>query len=761
MDHHDQDENRRHYEIQPYVHREMPLSTYLRHADTRLEEGVHLRDYLNVILRRKWIVLSFLVSVVIITAIITLMTVPEYLSTVVVKIDKQNQNVLTFRGVGADPEGDYRATQLEILKSRSLAERVVKRLNLAENDNFLPVQGELSRIKVLVMGSVEKFVSSFFSLFSSEDDKRAPGAIPRDGTGAGEEEVPPYLSNALISRLEVEPVKNSQLVYIQFSANDPVTSMTVANTIASEYIEYDLDSRVDAGKKAKEFLQQQIDLTRTKVEESEQKLNDYASRNSVIYIDGDKRSVMTQKLSEITSGLSAVTTERLQKEALYRQIKESGTDNPVILNDPLIQSLKNEHARLEGEYYNLAKTFTPDYPKMKNLKSQIDSIHQRVQKEKNALISSVESDYRAAMKKEQSLRNTFATYERDVLDFQEKAVQYEILKREVDVNKEIYNSLLQRLNEVGVTAMSRATNIQIVDKALLPRAPFTPQKTKNLFLALMVGLMGGVGLAFVMEYFDNTIKDSEEIERNFHLPSLGMIPYQQSLATGTPHLLENNAQNPVAEAFRSVGTFLLLSSATKPPKTILITSPGEKEGKSTVSLNIASALAETLDNGIIVDADMRKPRLHRYLNVDNGVGLSTCLSGNYNFDGTEGRLIKDTNIKGLKIITAGTTPPNPHELLHSARMKALLDSLHARFNFVIIDAPPLIGMPDSVMLSSMVDGTVMVVKAGDTPRDALSAAKHIFRSVNAKLLGVVLNGVKKQDLKYGFYSYYYSSYFKD
>lgn len=752
------DETRPQYGLKPYDSKDFYPSPYIRYLDYEPEEEVHARDYLNVILKRKWIVLVFFTSVVVTTAVLTSLAVPLYKSTVVVKIDKESPNVLSFKGIQGGLDVDSYATQYEILKSRSVAERVIKKLNLDKDAHFMPVQGSLSKMKSELIDHLKNGVLGVFSLLSLHDTVN-DATVPH---GHMREDVPIHLVNFLLSGVEVKPVKNSQLVRVSFLSHRPDLAMNVANTVAEAYIDYDLESRIEASKEGKDFLEKQIVSTKAKVETSEKALNDYASRNEIIFVDRDKQSILNQKLSEISSALNAVTTERMQKEALYRELKESGMDNPIILNNSLIMGLKQQHATLEAEYFNLSKTYTPDYPKMRNLKSQIDSLQARIDREKAHLLKSVESDYNAALKKEATLRSTFDTHKKKVLDFQEKAVQYQILKREVDANKEIYNSLLQRLNELGVVAMSKATNIQIVDRAIFPRTPHKPDKVQNILLSLLFGLLGGIGLAFLVEYFDNTVSDTKEIEKKMHVPSLGMIPLQKDLISSKrPQLIHADARNPIAEVFRSISTFILLSSSSKPPKTILITSPGEKEGKSTISLNVAMSLAESLGKGVLIDADLRRPKLHHSFELDNKIGLSTCLSGNIEFDSSNGRLIKPTNSKGLSVITSGPVPPNPSELLFSARMKDLLDALYTLFNFVVIDAPPVMGMPDSVFLSTIVDGTILVVKAGETPRDALAAMRKIFRSVNANLLGVVLNGVKRNDVKYGYYSHYFSSYFKE
>lgn len=733
------------YGVQPYK-ANVPSTTLVNYDYSA--EDVHLRDYLAVIMKRKWVVVSFLVSVVIITMAVTFMLLPFYKSTVVIRIDRaQNANPLKNQQVMEEP--DYYQTQYEIIKSQALAERVIRKLSLDKNRDFLSTSGRLEKAIWSLTDSIGRLISMI-------------GASGSPKAKRSSDEMPLFLLTKFTKRLDVVPVKNSQLVQVSFSSISPELSVAVTKAIADTYMEYSLQSRVDASKDARDFLKSQIELAKTKLEESEKKLNDYASKNEIIYLDSDKKSVLVQNLSEITSALSGVASERMQKEALYRQIKESGDDNPVILNNALIQELKRQHATLESEYSNKLKTFTPDYPAMVNLKSQLDTIQRRIDKEKSALEASIVSDFKAALKKEAYLKSAFQAQQRKVLGFQDKAAEYQLLKREADVNKDVHNALLQKFNEVGIAAMSQTTNIQVIDSPRFPTLPYTPNKVLNFVLSILFGLTGGVGLAFLLEYFDNTIKDTREIERRTNLPSLGMIPFQPKLGrTELPKLVYSGQSRSVTEAFRSIGTFILLSSSAKPPKTILVTSPGEKEGKSTVSVNVALALAESIGNGVIIDADMRRPKLHHAFRIDNRTGLSSYLSGNVNFEELDSKLLKHPSEKGLSVITAGPIPPNPSKLLHTSKMKELLDCLYATYNFVIIDASPVIGIPDSVLLSKIVDGTILVIRAGETPRNALSATRQIFRDVNTNLLGVVLNGVKRDDIRYTYQSSYFSSYFSD
>jgi len=748
---------KRQYNIRPYEQWEQPVSPYVQYTGYESENEPHLRDYIGVIRRKKRVVIVFLLTCVIVAAVFTAMTTHLYKSTAVLKIDSGQQNVMSIANMPmGKPEADYYITQYEILKSRSVAEQVIRRLALDKNTDFLPAESKLSKITTAIIAPVNSAISVLSSFFSSgkqiQNDQTAQPA-------GAETEMPLYLINFLIGSLEVDPVKNSQLVEVSFVSHKPELAFSVTKAVAETYIEYDLDSRVASNRKAKDFLTEQISLTRKKLEDSEKKLNEYAASNRIIYLDSDKMSVITQKLSDISAALSVATNERVGKEALYKEIKESGFNNSIIVNNNLIQGLRQQYANLEAEYSNLSSTYTPNYPKMMNLKSQIDAVDSRITREMSKIAQSIEGDYKAALKKETNLKKIFETQQSSVLEFQGKAADYQTLKREVAVNQELHNSLLQKLNEVSVAVMSKATNIQIVDTARFPKAPFKPNVALNFLLSVFFGLFGGVGLAFLIEYFDDTVRDSQSVERITYIPSLGMIPFQQELhALKRPLIVKAGQNDPTTEIFRSIGTFILLSSSVKRPKTILVTSPGEKEGKTTICINVASVLTESVGRGVIIDADMRKPELHVAFGLDNSVGLSSYLTRKVSIEDED--LIKPSSVKGLHVITSGPLPANPSKLLHSAEMRTFLDFLCSVYDFVIVDAPPIMGMPDSMLLSSVVDGTILVVKAGVTPRNAIEETQRIFRNVNSKLLGVILNGVQKSDFRYGNYSGYGSPYFK-
>jgi succinoglycan biosynthesis transport protein ExoP len=693
------------------------------------DEDTHLRDYWNILLRRRALFLVLFLSAVTIVTLYTFIVKPSYTSTVLLRIDRENPNILSFKEIYQieRAENDYYQTQYKVLKSRNIAKRAMKKLSLENNQEFNSVI------------------------------KRASKKNPELEDG-----IPPKAIDEFIKHVEVSPLYKSQLVNVSFTSRDPALSQKAANTIAESYIEFNVESKFDAGQLARKWLEEQIEIMKAKVEASEEKLNRYSAGNEMIFLeekDGkDKQSLLNEKLAYISETLNTATADRIAKEALYREIKKSGSDNPTILTNELIQKLKEQYSSLEAEYFNQLKVYTPEYPKMKRIKGQMDSLARALAEEEKHIVNSIESDYRAALLRERELSKKFSAQKKDVLAFQDKMVQYQILKREADTNKELYNNLLQRLKEIGVSASMTATNIQVLDKAVFPKKPSSPNIPKNLILALLIGTLGGTGAVFFTEYLDNTVKDSIEMEKRLRLPALGLIPFQKpSEPAALARIACEDVKSPLAESFRSIGTFVLLSSAAKPPRSLLITSARQSEGKSTVASNTAIVLAGSLGRGLLMDADIRNPNLHRRLEVNNSTGLSTYLTGNMEFEG----LIKPSGIPGLDIITSGPVPPNPSELLGSARMKGLIERLSDEFNFIIIDSPPVLGMTDSIYLGTFVDGVILVARSGQTPKNALAEAKKNFDYVNAKILGIVINGIKANDLNYGYYSYYYSSYYRD
>jgi succinoglycan biosynthesis transport protein ExoP len=723
---------------------EFPVSSSVSPAPEEKEEEIHLRDYLYILLRRKWTFITFFIVAVTTVLIGTFLTTPIYRSTAMIKIDRENPQVLKFEDIYKieGGEDDYYQTQYKILKSRNLAKRVIRTLKLGEEPEFGGNSELPHKVASVTLGNVDK--QNMY-----------------EGMNKG-------LVDGFLGRVTVTPEQRSRLVKVSFDSRDPELSAKVANEIAKLYIQFSIEGRFEATQQARDWLQEQLDDMKAKVERTEESLNKYAADNGIIFLtEGETtetksaqgQNIIIRKLAELSTELIQAISDRISKEALFREAQQGeGSLLSVIQGSPLIQTLKKDYASKEVEYYQLSKKFKPEYPKMGRLKEEMDKIDARMNTETRKMVSSIGKDYEAAERREDSLRSTLEKYKKEALDLNDRMVQYLILKREADTNRELYNGLLQRLKETGVSASLTSSNIQVLDWAEVPQSPHKPRKTLNLLLAAIIGLFGGIGLSFFVEYIDNTIKTPEDLEKTVLLPSLGIVPNlgKQSDRSSISLIAFEDKKSPLSEAFRSIGTYIQFSSPERPPKTMLVTSARKAEGKTSTVVNLAVTLACSWGKGIVLDADMRNPQLHKILGLDNSKGLSSFLTGHLEFDNG---LIQKTDIPNLDVITAGIIPPNPSELLGSQRLKDLLHELIPLYSFILFDSPPLLGLSDSLILSTVSDGVIMVVRSDSTPKEAALQARKSLQSVNARILGVVLNAIKQSNLKYGSYSYYYSYYY--
>jgi len=726
---------------------EFPVAFPINYPQQEQEEEMHFWDYLHVLLRRKWTAITFFLVVVVTVTLGTFLMTPVYRGSITIKIDKENPNVLQFKDVYEVErvEDDYYQTQYKILKSRALAKRVIRSMNLDQNPELA------GKKNLLKSGASEKTAGA-------PSEGATPGAV---------EEIDSGVVDRYLERLSVEPLPKTRLVKVSFDSPNPELAAQVANTIGKAYIDFTIETRFDATQQANEWLDKQLQDMKAKVETSEEMLNKYAAEQGIIFVgesnadgqkDTRKENIVERKLEELSTQLVQATSDRIAKEALYRETMRGGAESvSAVLSNQLIQALKKDYAGADAEYSQLSKVWKPNSPKMVRLKEQMNQTKAKIDDEIARMVSSTQKDYGAAVIRENSLRSTLEAYKDEALKFNDKMVQYQILQREAETNRELYNSLLQRVKETGVSASMASTNIQVLDRAELPRKPFKPKKSLNILLAVIVGLFSGVGLAFFVDYLDNTVKNPDDVEKGLSLPSLGLVPDIPEQVENSRMITFVDKKSPLSEAYRSIGTYIQFSSAGRPPKTMMVTSAKKGEGKTTTVVNTAVTMAHSYGRGIVIDTDMRKPQLHRVFDLDNSRGLSAFLSGNVEFD--DDLFIQETKIPNLDVITSGIIPPNPSELLSSARMRDLINGLFPLYAFIIFDAPPLLGLSDAMVLSTLTDGAVMVVRAGVTPKDAVMQGKKLLRGVNAKILGVVLNGFRESDLKYGAYSYYNEYYY--
>jgi succinoglycan biosynthesis transport protein ExoP len=683
------------------------------------------------------------VAIVTTVTIATFMMKPMYKSTITIKIENENPKILSFEDVvGIEKaDQDYYQTQYKILKSRNLAKRVIRSLKLDSNPEFVQnLKNKKNNTDVNTLSKQSKPL---------EDEGISSGLI-----------------NSFLDRMDVDPVSKSRLVNVSFTSYNPELSADVANAIGDSFIGLNIESKFEATYQARKWLEKQLEIMKAKVEQTEEKLNQYAARNEIIFVsekeDGASgENLITKKLSELSTELTGATAERIKKEALYNEISSGDPESSsAVMSNEMVMTLKKELADLDSEYSKQLKTYKPEYPQMIRLKENINQIKNKMDQEIKSVVLSIKKDYKVALNRERKLKSAFESQKKAALSLNQRSVQYQILKREADTNKELYNGLLQRLKETDVSGTLTASNIQVLDKAEVPKKPDKPSKTKNIMLSIIVGLLGGVGIAFFTDYLDRTIKTPEDVEKRVSLPPLGLVPSYTDNKENLPveciaHL---DGRSPISEAYRSIRTFLLLSTGGRPPRVIMVTSAAGSEGKTTTAINTAISLTKSDVKAVVIDADMRKSRLHNIFGLDNTTGLSTFLSGNAEFgDG----LIKTTDIQNLDIITSGPIPPNPAELLGSYRLGELVQNLYPLYNFIVIDAPPVLGIADPLIISPHTDGVIMVLKSGGTNKEAAQEARRLLMSVNAKILGVVLNSIDQSSMRYSHYYNYYRYYYSN
>lgn len=721
-----------------------------------IDEESPFHRYLEVVLRRKNIIIAFFIIVLISTLISTLMTVPEYRATAKLEISLENPKVVNFDQVVEleTKSEEFYETQYLLLKSSSLAKLVVEKLNLAERQELEAKKQKLDIIsKALssVKGLIRSTLGGIKKMIVKPSDTETSGAEAALAEISKQDQV----INSFLGGLKIEPIGNSRLVEVSYVSNDRKFAADAVNTLANTFIEWILNRKLDATKQGRDFLRKQILQAQENLEQSEEKLNEFAKSNDIVSLD-EKMNITYHTFSELNDALAKAETTRLEKESLYKHVLDGNIESlPMIMNDPYIQSLKGEHARANSEYSQLSATFKSGYPKVKELGAKVAELQRKINEAQTSIASSIKSDYEAALKKEETLRESYQKQKTLASALNDKSIEYNILKREIESNESIYNTLLQRLKETEVSSAIKASNIQVVDYAQIPVIPFKPNITLNLLFAIIIGLGGGVLLAFFLEFLDNTVKSAEEVRDKLRLPVLGGVfelnPVD-SLSSPVEKSFLLDPRSHIAESFRTIRTSLLLSTPGKPPRTILITSCFPAEGKTTMSINLASSFAQAGSKVLLLEADLRRPRIGTILG-NNGNGLSSYLTGNSNLN----EVISQGEVPNLYVLPVGSIPINPAELLGSNRMRELIRILTEEYDYIIVDGPPALGFVDSHILSNLVDGVAVVVRAGKTPKNSIRELIDRLWSLKANFLGIIVNGVELNQNSYYYksYNYYY------
>jgi capsular exopolysaccharide synthesis family protein len=580
-------------------------------------------------------------------------------------------------------------------------------------------------------------------------------------------------------------IPNTRVIEIHYSSTDPQLAASAVNTLAAIYVEQNFKTKFESTMQASDWLSKQLVDLQMKVETSQEKLVRYQKEHEIFGAD-EKNNIITEKLDELNKEMTLAESDRMQKESVYRQTL---SDDPVAVAAAIISSsptggsgsalldkLREQEVGLRIQVAELSTQFGPSYPKVQQLNNQLKEINVQLQAETNKAVDHLKQQYMAALQRETMLRNAFDKQKQEANKLNESAIEYSILKRDLDSNRTLYEGLLEKLKEAGVTAGLRSNNFRIINAARVPAAPSEPNIPRNLAFASILGIISGVGLAFLLENMDNTVRTPEQAQLISGLPSLGMIPLGSKSArlgangkrlalTPSKEVVETvtqiRPQSQMAESYRALRTSLLLSNLGAPPKVIMVTSARPQEGKTTTSINTAIVLAQKGVRVLLVDADLRRPSVHKTLGMGPRSGLSNVLTGSATLQQT---ITASPILPNLFIMPAGTPPPNPAELLASSNMRDLIMELRQQFDHIVIDTPPTLSVTDAVVLSPRADAAILVIRSGQTTKQALRRAREILTQVNAHVAGVLLNAVDLTSPDYYYYYEYqgkYSQYYRE
>jgi capsular exopolysaccharide synthesis family protein len=698
----------------------------------------YLRTYWNIVSKRRWTIISVACIVTPLVAIATFKMTPIYEATVRLDIEADTLQIQSlndfFRQIPSDEA--FIGTQIQVLEGTSLAERTIEQVGLVKDPKWVAA------------------IQPSSGPFSSN--------LPTSPDGV----LGPFRRS-----LHVQKVRDSHVVNVSFESADPNLSAKVANSLADNYIEYNFRQKYDATRQASGWMEQQLDELKAKVEKSQQALVDYERQNAIVNIS-DKESVVEQRMDDLSRDLTIAQTDRLQKESVYELVRSNESEVGFVAQNDLLQHLEEKYADLKSQYVDTLEQSGPKHPKAVRLQSQVDEIQSLIDRERKRIVERIRNDYMAALGRERLLAAAVAKEKVEVGALNQLLIQHNLLKRESDTNQQLYDNLLGRLKDATVSAGLRATNIHVIDPAKPPKSPVRPQKLLNILIGLMVGMVLGLALAFVREAVDTSIKSIDEAERLANAPALAVVPLaRDTVRLPTPSLAGNNGKSPatqglalltqpssaMAEAFRTLLTSVVLSTAPQPPQVLLITSSAAGEGKTITALNLAIALAQRGEPTLLIDADLRHASVGKSLNLVNGTGLASFLTGAHSM---EKALRQFPLVPTLWAMPAGPKPPNPAQLLSSSAMEAMLQELRKRFKFVVLDSPPVLPVTDAMILSTFVDGVVFVVESGATVRGAVTRARKILQNVGATVLGIVFNKVDvRHDGYYGYYGRYYNKYY--
>lgn len=715
-------------------------------------DETHVMDYVRILYKRRWTAATAFVIIFGWVVLYTFTATPVYKATVRILIENENPNVVKFEEVYAHnmATDDYYQTQYRILESRMLARRTIDAEKLWKDPQLAVVAGAspgLTLNPYVWAGQALKVVRGVFG--------QEPKVPSRDEAESAEEAA---VIDKVLGNLQILPVKDSRLVDVSYSWSDPRLAARLANALAKAYINQNLEFKFLAAHDATDFLKSRMAEQRQSLEQSEQALQQYREQTGNISLE-DKENIVVQRLADLNATVTRARTDRIGKEAVYNQIRAIQNDRaaldtiPAILSNSFIQQLKSQVSELQRQQAQMEEKLGDRHPEMIKQRSALETTQMRLNAEVQKVVQALRNDYEAALANERSLMTSLDQQRAEAQELNRTAIQYGVLKRDSASDRSMFEGLLQRSKETGISGELKTSNIRIVDAAETPRRPSSPNKPINMLIGLFGGSLLGVGLAFFFEYLDNRIKSPDEIKGELGLAFLGIVPAVNTKTTAAP-LVNESAPAPFVEAFRSIRTNVLFSSAESGHKSIVVTSTTPGEGKTVVSANLALSLAQAGQRVLLIDADMRRAKVHELFDLPQEPGLSNVLVG----DASTSEAVKRTSVSNLWVMTSGKHPPNPAELLGSRRFRDFIASLEEHFAWVVLDTPPVMAVTDASVLAHHVTGVVFVVGAEMTNRGAAKAALDQLDGAKAKYVGGILNKVQLERNAYYYSRYYHRRY---
>ena len=696
------------------------------------DDEISLLEYGQVIYRRRWLVLGVAGIVVFVALVATLLMTPLYRATTTLQINRDTIKVVDVQGMTPAEsfnDQDFYQTQYELLQSHSLARRVISDLDLPRDAVFRRMMqpSPLGRLIGL--------------LHPGGAGAASPAALDHD-----------YVKT-LLGAVSIEPVRNSRLVAIHVDTPDPKFSARVANAYAAAFIQSNLERRMEGSSYAKSYLDDRLQQLKQRLEDSDKELVAFAQKQQIINLNtglNSQQSLIGQQLGELNTALAQAEQDRYKAEGRWQQVQATHGDAlPQVLEDRVVQELRRQYSEAVAKYQDQLRLYKPAYPQMQQLKARIDELHQQIADQVATIKGSIEGDYLAAKAHEDLLHTRVADLKQQYLNLEQRSIRYNILKREVDTNRQLYDALLQRYKEIAIAGGVGINNVLIVDRAHEPQLKYRPVIRLNLAVALVLGLFGGVLLALLLERLDDTVKGATDVEHRLGLATLGVIPL---LREQTPAQALADPRSGFAEAYRSARTALQFATADGAPRVLLVTSTQPGEGKSTTASALAHNFAQLGQRVLLIDADLRNPSQHRVVGLDNSRGLSNVLAGAMTWH----EVVHDPGNAGPAVMACGPLPPNPAELLAGPRLAVLLDEARREYDFVILDASPVLGLADAPLLGHLAAGTVLVIEAGVTRIDHVRDALKRLAVSHTRVVGAVLTKLDARHAGYG-YGYGYGA----